>query len=246
MKKSSNDCNDPNNEMNTNESQTTTNDDRPVVSNPNSSIECSPESVADKLNKTEPNAAAEVLERETLKPEAKKSYADLAKSGTDEWVDEMANRRGSMADKPKSRATLPRRNSRTGDRPTPNAGDRPNGECQFFIGIFSIQFIFFSLMNFLTISLNFCPHIKCTSDGYGRFSPKNDLLQVFVGNIPHTASEDDIRRIFSRFGRLVRCRFNSNTRKEWLPQYAFIQYENIQAVRQCLMKKVISNIFDFE
>lgn len=79
-------------------------------------------------------------------------------------------------------------------------------------------------------------------DGIGRISPKNDLLQVFVGNIPHTASEDDIRKMFSRFGQLYRFRFHSNTRKEWLPQYAFITYNNIQSVRQCLMKKVIPEI----
>lgn len=128
--KSSNESNDSNHQKEKNESQTDNKDDHPAVNNPNPATECSAESVADKLNKTEPNTAAEEPEQEPPKPEVKKSYADLAKSGTDEWVDEMANRRGSMADKTKSRATLPRRNSRTGDRPTPHGGDRPNGKCQ--------------------------------------------------------------------------------------------------------------------
>lgn len=74
-------------------------------------------------------------------------------------------------------------------------------------------------------------------------SPNNDQMQVFIGNIPHSADEDDIRRMFSRFGRLIRVRFHSNIRKEWLPRYAFITYDNIQSAQQCLMKKVILNIF---
>lgn len=230
IEKSSNECNDANNQKEKTESQTDNNNDhRPAVTN--QSTQCSPEIAADKSNKAEPKTETDALEQETPKPAAKISYADLAKSGTDEWVDEMANRRGSVADK---RATLPRRNSRTGDRPTgPSGGDRPSGKCwQILLRNFP-----YSSMNSLTILFEFLS--LCTSDGYSRFSPKNDLLQVFVGNIPHSASEHDIRRIFSRFGHLVRCRFNSNPRKEWLPQYAFITYENIQSVRQCLMKKVI-------
>ena len=86
-------------------------------------------------------------------------------------------------------------------------------------------------MNFLLIIIKY-------SDGVGRFSPKSDLLQVFIGNIPHTASEQDIRRMILRFGQIVRMRFHSNTRKEWLPRYAFITYDYIQSVRQCLAKKV--------
>lgn len=76
------------------------------------------------------------------------------------------------------------------------------------------------------------------ADGNSRISPNSDLLQVFIGNIPHTASEDDIRKMFTRFGHLVRIRFHSNIRKEWLPRYAFISYDNLQSVRQCLSKKV--------
>lgn len=113
-----------------NELQTENNDDRPAVCDPISSTECMAESVADNVSKTEPTAD-EALEQNTPKPEVKISYADLAKTGTDKWVDEMASRRGSMADKSKPpRPALSRRNSRPGDRPTPNGGERSNGKCQ--------------------------------------------------------------------------------------------------------------------
>lgn len=83
---------------------------------------------------------------------------------------------------------------------------------------------------------------------YSRSSPKGDILQVFIGNIPHEATEDDIRKMFSRFGHLTRVRLHSNSKKGWLPLYAFISYENVHSVRQCLMKKVTFNSwirFDF-
>lgn len=135
--KSSNDSNDSNKETDTKASQTENNEDRPAVNNQSTSTDCTTENIADNLIKTEPNHAAETLEQETPKPAVKKSYADLAKSGTDEWIDEMANRRGSFADKPKARATFPRRDSR-GDRPTP-----PNGMCVTFYceNFYSIHFL---------------------------------------------------------------------------------------------------------
>lgn len=74
-----------------------------------------------------------------------------------------------------------------------------------------------------------------------RSTSKNDLLQVFIGNIPQEVTEEDIRRIFSRFGHLDRVRLHANPRKDWLPFYAFITYENVQSVRQCLAKKVRNN-----
>lgn len=71
---------------------------------------------AEQSEKSETNT-----EQET--PTTKKSYAELARSGTSEWIDVMANRRTSVADEVKTRSTLPRRNSRT-DRGTPPNGKR--------------------------------------------------------------------------------------------------------------------------
>lgn len=71
---------------------------------------------------------------------------------------------------------------------------------------------------------------------------KDDVLQVFVGNIPHSASEDDIQDMFSRFGRIIRFRVHSNPIKTWLRRYAFLSYENIECVRNCLKKRVSTSI----
>lgn len=68
--------------------------------------------------------------------------------------------------------------------------------------------------------------------------PRSDnILQVFIGNIIQTASEDDVRRMFGRFGNITRFRMHSNQDKSWLPHYAFVTYENIDAVRRCLAKR---------
>lgn len=71
---------------------------------------------------------------------------------------------------------------------------------------------------------------------------KDDVLQVFIGNIPHSASEADIRAMFSRFGGIIRFRVHSNPTKTWLRRYAFLSYENIECVRKCLKKRVSTSI----
>lgn len=74
---------------------------------------------------------------------------------------------------------------------------------------------------------------------------KDDIHQVFVGNIPHTATDDAIRNIFERFGRIMRFRIHSNPEKHWIPRYAFVTYETLDAVRACLRKRVSRGIDDF-
>lgn len=59
-----------------------------------------------------------------------------------------------------------------------------------------------------------------------------------MGNIPREASEDDIRMIFQRFGQIVRFRMHSHPVKSWIPRYAFVTYETIDAVQECLKKRV--------
>lgn len=68
-------------------------------------------------------------------------------------------------------------------------------------------------------------------------SRSDNILQVFIGNIVQSASEEDIRRMFSKFGQITRFRIHSNPEKSWLPLYAFVTYENIDAVRRCLAKR---------
>lgn len=71
-----------------------------------------------------------------------------------------------------------------------------------------------------------------------RFAMKDDKHQVFVGNIPLEATEDDIRMIFQRFGQIVRFRMHSHPVKSWIPRYAFVTFDTIEAVQECLKKRV--------
>lgn len=113
-------------DKNTNELQTDTIDERPAVSNENTSTECAPETIVKDSSKLEPSTATEAIGQETPEPKVKKSYADLAKSGSNE----IAIRRNSVPNKPKPniRSSLPRQNSRS-DRATP-----PNRKSHHFVG----------------------------------------------------------------------------------------------------------------
>lgn len=65
-----------------------------------------------------------------------------------------------------------------------------------------------------------------------------DVLQVFIGNISHNATETELRKMFSKFGKIARFRIHTNSIKDWLPHYAFVTYENMESVRNCLANKV--------
>lgn len=83
--------------------QTDSNDDDHVaVDNQNKPTECASENGAEQPSKSEPSqpsTTSEILDQEAPKPIVKISYADLAKSGPNEWIDVLANRRESTADK---------------------------------------------------------------------------------------------------------------------------------------------------
>lgn len=68
-------------------------------------------------------------------------------------------------------------------------------------------------------------------------SRSDNIFQVFIGNIVQSATEEDMRRIFGKFGAITRFRMHSNPKKGWLPYFAFVTYENIEAVRRCLAKR---------
>lgn len=89
-------------------------------------------------------------EQETPKsiPEMK-TYADLAKAGTAEWIDELAQRRGST-DRNRTRPTLVRRSSRT-EKTTPSQGKPIFRVLEFLFQLISNVDIFehsFSVLNF--------------------------------------------------------------------------------------------------
>lgn len=74
----------------------------------------------------------------------------------------------------------------------------------------------------------------------------NDVNQLFLGNLPHTATEDELREIFSEFGNIVDLRVHSKPPKvggppgaRAPPNYGFITYETQQGVENCLRAKPI-------
>lgn len=72
-----------------------------------------------------------------------------------------------------------------------------------------------------------------------------DMNQLFLGNLPHTATEDELREIFIEFGNILDLRVHSKTLNKAgppgvraTPNYGFITYDSHQAVQNCLDAKV--------
>uniref|UniRef100_A0A336KJA6 CSON012239 protein n=1 Tax=Culicoides sonorensis TaxID=179676 RepID=A0A336KJA6_CULSO len=68
----------------------------------------------------------------------------------------------------------------------------------------------------------------------------NDNQQLFLGNIPHHATDEDLKVLFSRFGTVVDLRILSKQGQPKVPgqrpppNYGFITYEDPAAVQECL------------
>lgn len=71
-----------------------------------------------------------------------------------------------------------------------------------------------------------------------------DANQLFLGNLPHSATEDELRDLFSQFGAVVELRIHSKPGSKGLPgtrvppNYGFITYEDQQSVQNCLASRV--------
>ncbi|XP_066591823.1 ras GTPase-activating protein-binding protein 1 [Prorops nasuta] len=69
-----------------------------------------------------------------------------------------------------------------------------------------------------------------------------DAHQLFLGNLPHNASESELREIFERYGKVVDLRIHSKTNDRSKPQggsirvpnYGFITFEDPQVVTKLL------------
>jgi RNA recognition motif-containing protein len=67
----------------------------------------------------------------------------------------------------------------------------------------------------------------------------NDSHQLFFGNVPHRATEDELREIFSKFGRIIDLRIHTKSQQKNpsarpLPNYGFITFDDQQSVQNCL------------
>lgn len=77
----------------------------------------------------------------------------------------------------------------------------------------------------------------------GNNSQYADNHQLFLGNLPHSATEDDLRELFSQFGNIVELRIHSKSGNKVQPgvrvppNYGFITYEDQVSVQNCLVAK---------
>lgn len=73
-----------------------------------------------------------------------------------------------------------------------------------------------------------------------------DNHQLFLGNIPHAATEDELKTLFSKFGTVVDLRVHSKPGGPKMlvpgarapPNYGFITYEDPESVQNCLESQV--------
>ncbi|XP_050677795.1 ras GTPase-activating protein-binding protein 2 isoform X2 [Leptidea sinapis] len=63
----------------------------------------------------------------------------------------------------------------------------------------------------------------------------SDSQQLFLGNLPHSATEEELRVLFARFGPVADLRVHSKGAAH--PNYGFITYETAQAAAECLSKQ---------
>ncbi|XP_055612948.1 ras GTPase-activating protein-binding protein 2 isoform X2 [Uranotaenia lowii] len=73
----------------------------------------------------------------------------------------------------------------------------------------------------------------------GNSSQFGDNYQLFLGNIPHHATEDDLKVLFSKYGTVVDLRIHSKQGQKLPgvrapPNYGFITYEDPASVQNCL------------
>lgn len=72
------------------------------------------------------------------------------------------------------------------------------------------------------------------AEGGRRYS---DAQQLFLGNLPHCATEEELRALFGRFGPVAELRVHSKPAAPGAPRhpnYGFITYETSQAAHDCL------------
>ncbi|KAF9405927.1 hypothetical protein HW555_013523 [Spodoptera exigua] len=67
--------------------------------------------------------------------------------------------------------------------------------------------------------------------------PASSPPQLFLGNLPHCATEEELRALFARFGPVAELRVHSKPAVPGAPKhpnYGFITYETSQAAHDCL------------
>ncbi|XP_049780597.1 ras GTPase-activating protein-binding protein 1 isoform X1 [Schistocerca cancellata] len=75
--------------------------------------------------------------------------------------------------------------------------------------------------------------------GTGIMQQYPDSHQLFLGNIPHHATEEDLKELFSAYGRIVNLRIHAKQNTGNRPNYGFIIYEEASSVQTLLNKRPI-------
>ena len=82
------------------------------------------------------------------------------------------------------------------------------------------------------------PRSSLPAEGGRRYS---DAQQLFLGNLPHSATEEELRAVFLRYGPVAELRVHSKPAVPGAPRhpnYGFITYETSQAAHDCLNSAV--------
>lgn len=80
--------------------------------------------------------------------------------------------------------------------------------------------------------------------GMGNSSHYNESYQLFLGNLPHNATEEELKQLFTKFGPVHELRIHSKSAatskmpNARVPNYGFITFEDPQSVANCLASKV--------
>lgn len=75
-----------------------------------------------------------------------------------------------------------------------------------------------------------------------------DNHQLFMGNVPHNATEEQLTAIFSKFGSVAELRIHSKSKAPGVrsPQhYGFVTYEDPESVQNCLAHTVSKHRISF-
>lgn len=80
--------------------------------------------------------------------------------------------------------------------------------------------------------------------GGGNSTQYNESYQLFLGNLPHNATEEELKQLFTKFGPVHELRIhskpsaNAKMSNGRVPNYGFITFEDPQSVANCLASKV--------
>ena len=74
----------------------------------------------------------------------------------------------------------------------------------------------------------------------GQRQENSDNQRLFVGNLPHGCTEEDLNDLFSKFGRVLEVRINRRGQgREAVPNFGFIVFEDAASVARTLSAKPI-------